>query len=146
MNTLIPESRIVLQVAPAPWGDLVEQSAALLERDGVTSPDYLPAILASIERNGSYMLVAPHVLLAHARPEQGAIATGMSLLTTTEDVPFVGDSGKTIRLFFTLAAADADSHLELISHLAEVLVDSEAMAELLSSQDPARVRELLTPA
>lgn len=141
----IPVSRVMLQVPPAPWDDLVRRSAALLERDGITSPQYIEAIFASIDRNGAYMLVAPGVLLAHARPEEGAISTGMSLITTSEEVPFVADPTKGIRLFFTLAAADTTAHLALVSRLAEVLVDANAMAELVASTDPDHVRRLLCP-
>lgn len=106
---LIDGSTMILQHSPAPWDELVRLSAAMLERKGVTKPEYVDGIFDSITKNGGYMLIAPRVLLAHTRPEMGAIGTGMSLVTTTEDVPFAGE-GKPTRLFFTLAASDSDAH------------------------------------
>lgn len=143
---LLPESRLILQVEPAPWADLVRQSAALLERDGVVTTDYVGAIFDSFARNGDYMVIAPRVLLAHARPEAGAVATGLSLVTTRHDVAFNDDADVPLRLFFTLAAADSTAHLDLLSQLAEVLMDEQSFEELLSSNDTGQVLQLLNPA
>lgn len=143
---LLPGSRLVLQVGSAPWADLVRQSAALLERDGVISPAYVGAIFESCVRNGDYMVIAPRVLLAHARPEEGALTTGLSLVTTREDVAFNDDPAVPVRLFFTLAAADSTEHLDLLAHLAEVLMDEPSFEELLSSGDSERVLQILNPA
>lgn len=143
---LLPGSRLILQVPPAPWADLVRQSAALLEREGVISSQYVGAIFDSCERNGDYMVIAPRVLLAHARPEEGALATGLSLVTTSDDVAFNDDPAVPVRLFFTLAAADSTEHLDLLAHLAEVLMDEASFEKLLSSGDTEQVLQILNPA
>jgi len=138
-------SRLTLQVEPAPWADLVRQSAALLERGGVITAGYVEAIFESFARNGNYMVVAPRVLLAHARPERGALGTGLSLVTTTQDVAFNDDPGVPVRLFFTLAAADSTHHLDLLAHLASVLTDESSFEELLACNDNRRVLQILNP-
>ena len=143
---LFPGSRLILQVEPAPWAHLVRLSASLLERDGVVTTDYVKAIFDSFKRNGDYMVIAPKVLLAHARPEEGAVATGLSLVTTSADVAFNDDADVPLRLFFTLAAADSTAHLDLLAQLAEVLMDEQSFDELLSSKDTGRVLQLLNPA
>ncbi|WP_420176594.1 PTS sugar transporter subunit IIA [Luteococcus sp. OSA5] len=141
---LIDGSTVILQHETAPWQELVRLSAGMLERKGITTPDYVEGIFESIEKNGSYMLIAPRVLLAHTRPEKGAVGTGLSLITTGEDVPF-GEEGKPTRLFFTLAASDSNAHLELLTHLAEVLADEALFEELVTTSDAARVQEILNP-
>lgn len=143
---LINDDRIQLQVGLTDWEQVVRRSAALLERDGITTAHYVEAIFDSVRRNGTYMVIVPRVLLAHARPEEGATGTGLSLVTTAADVAFDGMDDQPVRMFFTLAATDADAHLDLMSHLATVLVDEDLFAEILTSTDPARVREILQPA
>lgn len=91
------------------------------------------------------MVVAPRVVLAHARPEQGALAAGMSLVTTSDDVPFKDDLGTPLRLFFTLAAPDPAAHLELMAHLAEVLTDQDRLQTLATTRAPRRALEILQP-
>ncbi|MBE6482683.1 MAG: PTS sugar transporter subunit IIA [Actinomyces ruminicola] len=144
MVTVDP-SMLALQTPPDDWRDLMRHSAALLERHQLITPTYIDAVLAGLERNGAYMLIAPGVLLAHARPEEGALGTGLSLLTTTEDVALMDDPSMPIRLFFTLAANDSQEHLALLATLAETLMDSGLMNELRESEDPVRVAQILTP-
>lgn len=140
---MISSDRVQLQEQPRPWQSLVRDSAALLEQAGITSPAYTDAIFESIERNGDYMVVAPGVLLAHARPEHGALGTGLSLITVQEPVPFNDNPAKPVQLFFTLAATDADTHVALLSTLAMVLVDDALSAELMGSADVDRVIAIL---
>lgn len=139
-------STMSLQVPTAPWDELVRRSAGLLQASGATTSGYVRAIFDSIARNGDYMLIAPKVLLAHARPEGGALRTAVSLITTAEDIPFNGDAARPVRLFFTLAAVDSDEHLELLTHLAGVLTDNTMLTELASSSDPDRVAAIVNPA
>lgn len=140
---LINESTMVLQREPASWRDLVQESADLLVRAGVVTSAYVEGIFESFEANGAYMMVAPYVLLSHTRPEKGATGTGLSLITVTEDVLLFDESDKPVRLFFTLAATDADAHLELLANLAEVLIDDDLFAELTTTSDPQRVQQIL---
>ncbi len=142
---LINEDRLELQVDPAQWDVLIRRSAALLERDRVIDARYVDAVFDSIRRNGSYMVIVPRVLLAHARPEEGALGTGLSLVTPRTDAPLDGDPAMPIRMFFTLATTDSETHLDLIAHLATVLVDEQLLAELATSADTARVAQILEP-
>ncbi|MCI1747320.1 MAG: PTS sugar transporter subunit IIA [Acidipropionibacterium sp.] len=143
---LLSPSTMDLQVPPAPWDALVRRSADLLQASGTTTSHYVDAIFDSLRRNGDYMLVAPRVLLAHARPESGALGTGISLVTTTDDIPFSGDAARPVRLFFTLSAVDSDAHLELLTHLATVLTDDALLSELSTSSDATRVASIINPA
>jgi mannitol/fructose-specific phosphotransferase system IIA component (Ntr-type) len=142
---LLTTSRVILQAGPEPWSDLVRQSADLLQRDGIITADYVEAIFASFARNGNYMVITPKVLLAHARPEEGALGTGLSLITTSEDVALGDDTSVPVRLFFTLAAADSSGHLDLLARLAEVLVDKASFQELLTTTDADRVLQMVNP-
>lgn len=143
---LIDPTTLELQVEPAPWRDLMARSAAVLKDQRIVSDNYYPAILDSLARNGAYMLVAPRVLLAHSRPEAGALGTGISLITTREDVLLQDNPAQPVRLFFTLAANNNQAHLELLAHLATVLVDQALLDELMTSTDPARVATIINPA
>lgn len=140
---MISPDRVRLQEPSQPWQSLVRESAHLLEQAGITSAAYTDAIFDSIEHNGDYMVVAPGVLLAHARPEHGALGTGLSLITVREPVAFNDNPSKPVQLFFTLAADDAETHVGLLSTLAAVLVDDALSTELMSSSDVDRVISIL---
>jgi len=121
----------------------VRDSAALLLADGCITPGYVDAIFASFVTNGDYMIVMPEILLAHARPEAGALATGISVVTLNRPVLFRDDVAKPITVIFTLAAADASEHLTMMQHLAVILVSSEATRTIKSSRDVDTILDLL---
>jgi len=136
--------RMALQAAVPSWDAGVRASSALLVRDGFVTPAYVAEIFAGFAANGSAMVVAPHVVLAHARPEHGAVRTGLSLVTAVEPVPLAGDAAIPLSVFFTFAAVDAVEHLALLQRLARVLVDETALAVLRTSADTDRVLGMLT--
>jgi len=103
------------------------------------------AIFSSFDTNGDYMIVVPEVVLAHARPESGALETAISLVTLRRPVFYRDDLDKPITVIFTMAASDAEGHLTMMQDLAGVLVDSEALDQIKSSDDVEAVLRLLTP-
>ncbi|MGV8972406.1 MAG: PTS sugar transporter subunit IIA [Rhodoglobus sp.] len=143
MRPLITSGRIRLQQEAGDWTQAVRDSAALLLADGCIAPEYVDAIFASFVTNGDYMIVMPEIVLAHARPESGALVTGISLVTLNRPVLFRDDVAKPIVAIFTLAAADAKEHIAMMQHLALILVDSEATQTIKSSRDVDTILNLL---
>ena len=145
MTPLITRDRISLQTEADDWTEAVRASADLLLRDRYITPTYVEAIFASFDANGDYMIVAPEIVLAHARPESGALETGISVLSLSRPVLFRNDAERPIRVVFTLAANDPDRHLKLMQVLAGVLVDSASLQILKTSTDVDEVLRLLVP-
>lgn len=142
MTTLLPASRITLGASAEDWKDAISQSAALLERDGVIDRRYVEAIFESFEKNGDYMIVVPEVVLSHARPEHGALSTGLSLVTLAQPAIYSPSPERTITAVFTLAATDHEQHLKVMQALAELLIDDEALRTLLSARAKDEVLSL----
>lgn len=145
MRPLISPSRIRLQLEAEDWTQAVRESADLLLRDGCITPEYVEAIFTSFDTNGDYMIVVPEVVLAHARPESGALETGISLVTLSRPVLYRDDLEQPITVIFTLAASDPERHIEMMATLAGVLVDSDAVRQIKSSGDVDGVLRLLLP-
>lgn len=143
MKPLITPDRIRLQVEVDTWSQGVRESAELLLTDGCITGEYIDAIFTSFETNGDYMIVMPEIVLAHARPEFGALQTGISLLTLRHPVLYRDDAAKPISVIFALAAADPDKHIEMMQALAMVLIDDESTHRLKTSEDVDAVLGLL---
>lgn len=116
----------------------------LLVASGRTTPDYTQAMMAAIEEFGPYIVIAPGIALAHARPSESVLSTGLSLAVLAEGVEF-GSPNDPVRLVFGLAATDHDAHLGALSALAERLSDEAFVNSLLNASTTADLRELLGP-
>lgn len=116
------------------WRDAVKISVLPLERGGYVESRYKDGIIENIEKLGPYIVIADHIALPHARPEQGAIETQISITLFRQDFEFEGRETPA-RLFVTLAAKDNEKHLDALSKISELLSDEEVVEQILESPD-----------
>lgn len=117
--------------------------------DGITvsknyiSENYIQAIKDSTISNGPYYILAPGVAMPHARPECGALKTGMSLTLLKQGVYFPGND-EPIKLLIGLSAADADSHIGAIQALSELLCEEEILEQLLTASSEKQLADIIS--
>ena len=122
------------------WKDSIKiASKSLLEKNIITE-NYIKAMIESIEKLGFYVILRDNLAMPHARPEEGAIGTGVSLLKLNNPV-YYGDSK--IQLVFVLATKDANSHLETLMQLMELFQDDESIEKLINSKDYNEILEFI---
>ncbi len=134
---------IAVQAVCADWRAAVELAGNLLVESGRTKPDYTRSMISAIEELGPYIVIAPGVALAHARPSDSVLSTGMSLVTLAKPVSFGNLANDPVSLVFALAAADHDSHIELLQGFAELMSNPASVNLLLTSASVETIRGLL---
>ncbi len=107
------------------------------------SENYIQAIKDSTINNGPYYILAPGVAMPHARPECGALKTGMSLTLLEQGVYFPGND-EPIKLLIGLSAADADSHIGAIQALSELLCEEEILEQLLTASSEKQLADIIS--
>ena len=100
-------------------------------------------MLEAIEKFGPYIVIAPGIALAHGKPSEAVIATGLSLLMISEPVEFQHSQNDQVKLVFGLAATNHESHIEVMAELAEFLSDSESVNSLLTCSNIEQIRGLI---
>ena len=105
----------MLQEVCRDWEECIDRGARPLLEHGIVLPSY-PA--------------APGIMLSHARPEDGAEAVGLTILTLREPVAFGSAHNDPVRLVITLATPDAKSHVAMLEDLSGFLM-TEGMAQRL---------------
>jgi PTS system ascorbate-specific IIA component len=98
--------------------------------------------IATVEELGPYMVVAPGVALAHARPEDGAVALGLSAVTLREPVEFGHAENDPVDVVFAFGSPDRDQHVGLLGALARRLTEGLA-DDLRKAADESEVRRLM---
>lgn len=117
-------------------------SGELLVSSGRVTPDYILEMIEVLETHGPYFVIAPGVALAHSRPAESVISTGLSLLTLAEPIEFGNSANDPVRLVIGMSAIDHDSHLEMLKQLAEMLSSEETVNSLLNATDSEQIRSL----
>lgn len=134
---------ITLQADCSDWRSAVRESAAMLLRRDFITADYIDAIIANHEEMGAYMVIAPGIMLAHARPENGSRCNAVSLLTLKKPLHFGSELNDPVRLVITLATADATSHMEMLQDLMGFLSDADVVEQVMQADNTADVMNLI---
>jgi mannitol/fructose-specific phosphotransferase system IIA component (Ntr-type) len=144
LSRLLPERNIHFTDARLTWREAVTQVARPLVEAGDVTPDYVRAMLDSIEAGGTYIDLGHGIALAHARPEHGVVRTGVSMLRLKEPAPLLDRPEHAVDLYFCFAAADADAHLGAMASLARILSDTQTRQALRDAASASEVVKLIT--
>ncbi|MBX3194025.1 MAG: PTS sugar transporter subunit IIA [Microbacteriaceae bacterium] len=144
MTTLppLPDDGVQLGATAATWQDAVRLAAAGLARTGAATPAYADEMIRMIDDHGPYVVVAPGLALAHARPGPEVLRDGLSVVTLATPVAFGHPHHDPVRVIVGLAAGYA-THLPVIAALANVFNDTDAVGALADAPSAAEVRTLL---
>jgi PTS system ascorbate-specific IIA component len=129
-------------VAADDWRAAVRAAAELLVDAGAAEPRYVDRCIATVEELGPYMVVAPGVALAHARPEDGAVGLGLSAVTLREPVEFGHAENDPVDVVLAFGSPDRDQHVGLLGALARRLTEGLA-DDLREAGDESEVRKLM---
>lgn len=139
----LPESAIVLGAEAADWRAAVTLAGEALTRSGAAKPGYSGEMIRMIEQHGPYVVIAPGLALAHARPGPEVVADGLSIVTLATPVNFGHPHNDPVRVILGLAVASADTHLASVAALANVFNDSSAVADLAAATSTKEVQSIM---
>ncbi len=125
------------------WKEAIQIAGQPLLNEGSISQDYIDAIIRQKEDIGPYFVIAPRIAMPHARPEQGAIKLGLSIVKLGNAVKFDADENDPVDAIFMFAAPDSNSHIEMISQLAEVLSDEDTMEKIFHVRSKEELNTIL---
>jgi len=139
----LPESAIVIGADATSWRDAVTIAGEALAASGAARPGYAQEMIRMIEEHGPYVVIAPGLALAHARPGPDVITDGLAIVTLSEPVRFGHPHNDPVRVVLGLAITDPGTHLGAVADLANVFNDSSAIADLAAATTPAEVLAIM---
>lgn len=125
------------------WKNAVRLSAEPLLAQGYMAEHYIEAILKSHEELGPYYLLALGLAMPHARPEQGALRNGLSLLHIKEGISFGSTENDPIYVIIMLCARSGNEHITMIGELAELFSDQQKLERLLKADDIKAIQAVI---
>ncbi|ERK06318.1 MAG: PTS sugar transporter subunit IIA [Pantoea sp.] len=125
------------------WKEAIQVAGRPLLNEGAISQQYIDVIIQQKEDIGPYFVIAPRIAMPHARPEQGAQKLGLSIVKLGHAVKFDADENDPVDAIFMFSAPDSNSHIEMISQLAEVLSDDETMGRLFNAGSKEELSAIL---
>ncbi|CAN5388731.1 PTS sugar transporter subunit IIA [soil metagenome] len=137
------DSAIVLRADAADWRSAVRLVGAALVASGSTTAGYSDEMIRMIEEHGPYVVIAPGLALAHARPGADVLADGLAVVTLESPVKFGHPHNDPVKVVLGLALRGTQGHLESIADLANIFNDSTAIADLAAAATADEVRTIM---
>jgi len=138
-------NRVEVGVEAKNWVDAIRKAGELLEKDGIVERRYVEAMISIVEKLGAYIVLAPGIAIPHARPEDGALNVGLSIVVLAKPVEF-GSPNDPVKVVIAFASPDKTSHLSLLKLLAELLQDAIAVEKLKNAKSVEDVKVILKEA
>ncbi|CAN5299492.1 PTS sugar transporter subunit IIA [soil metagenome] len=125
------------------WRAAVRLAGDALVRSGAAKPAYADEMIRMIDEHGPYVVIAPGLALAHARPGPAVLADGLAIVTLATPVDFGHPHNDPVSVVLALAVASADRHLAAVAGIANVFNDSSAIADLAAATTPDEVLQIM---
>lgn len=142
LNHVLTQNKILLRNHVKNWEEAIQIAAKPLMQEFI-KPDYVQAMIENVKELGPYIVIAPDIAIAHARPDGNVQKVGLSLLKLDERINF-GENSHYAALVFVLAAVDNEQHLDLLSELANVLNDSEKVNQIKHSTSSKEIKNIIS--
>lgn len=143
ITTWLPMENIQIVDSVSDWKQAIRLSAQpLLAKETITE-DYIQAIFNSHQKLGPYYVLAPGLAMPHARPEQGVIKNGLSLLHIKQGVFFDAEENDPIYVVIMLCAISGDEHINMITALADIFSDDKRLSALLKASSMEAIQTVI---
>ncbi|MGQ9686921.1 MAG: PTS sugar transporter subunit IIA [Thiobacillaceae bacterium] len=135
LGAMLTDRTVRARVTVASWQDAAEAVGRLLVDDGAIEPRYIEAMVGVLRDMGPYAVIAPGIVLLHARPEDGVRRPCLGLITLSPPVPFGHSENDPVDIVIALGAVDKQAHIEALQGLALLLSDTAALQRIRAADD-----------
>jgi PTS system ascorbate-specific IIA component len=137
------EGSILIKDSVVDRNQAISIAGELLVASQKVRPEYIESMLEAVEKFGPYIVIAPGIALAHGKPSDAVVESGLSLLVIREAIEFKHSQNDPVQLVFGLAATNHESHIEVMAELAEFLSDTQRVNSLLTCSNIEQIRAVI---
>lgn len=123
------------------WEESVHVAVQPLVDQGYVESAYIDGIISNAKEFGPYFVLCPDLALLHARPDQGVLKQQLAVTVLREPVRFK-EEGPDVRLLVTLAATDANGHIDVMRQLAVMFGDPDNIVKIVEAPTADDVYDL----
>ncbi len=134
------EGNILLREKVENWEESIRIASGPLLKKNIIEERYVEAMVESVKKLGFFIVLREYLAMPHARPEEGAINTGISFLKVNNPVKYGNED---VYLIFVLASKDMESHTDILMSLAELFQDEEIIEKLIKSESLKEITEII---
>lgn len=114
------------------WQESIRVAANPLLKNGIITENYVEKMIENVKEMGAYIVISNDIAMPHARPEDGANQTAISLLKLKNRVRFNDD--KNVNVILALASSSNENHINTLKNISTVLSDKINYKKLMEAE------------
>lgn len=139
---LLTPANITIKYKAASWEDAVRASGRLLVSSGAAQEPYVEAMVNLTKELGPYIVITPGIAIPHARPEEGALHVGFSVVQLDPPIAFGNPDNDPVWLVIGFCSPDASAHVELLMQIARIIGQEGFLEAAKASGDSEELADL----
>ncbi|GAB2510579.1 PTS sugar transporter subunit IIA [Paramicrobacterium agarici] len=140
----LPDSALTLGATARDWKHAVTLAGRALEASGAVTAEYAKRMVRVVEEFGAYIVIAPGLALAHARPGPDVHTEGLSVVTLAEPIAFGHPHNDPVSVVIGLAVRTPEEHVAGVAALANAFNDASTIEQLTRATTADEVRSILS--
>lgn len=142
LQSFLPNSHIQLIPSIDSWQEALDLCAKPLLDESLIEQRYITRIKKLHQEIGAYFVIAPQIAMPHARPEDGVLEQSASLLIVKNGVNFESNNDP-VNIILLFSAKDNESHLNMLSQVAELFGNAEDVAKISNATTIEQVVDII---
>lgn len=142
MKEVISIENIKVKVSAKDWTEAIEAAGSILLKNGNIKRKYIDDMIKAVVDMGPYMVLAPGLAMAHAKPSEAVLENGVSLITLDTPVEF-GSINDPVNVILCIACTDNMSHINVLRAVAEKLMIDGMIERIASCESVQEVYSLI---
>ncbi len=134
--------RILFDFAAATMEEAVRRCGQLLVAGGCAGPGYPDAMVQTVRKWGDSVVMVPRIAFPHAAFTAGGLRPGIAVIHLSTPLDFGGENGP-VQYLFGFCGKNAESHMQVLSALAEFFSSPENGTRLAQAKDASALYQLL---
>lgn len=130
---------IQLQTEPENWQEAIRIGGTLLVQQGFCNDQYVEAMIQAVHDLGPYMVLAPGISLAHARPQDGVLKEGISIINLSKPVKFGHETNDPVSVVICFCGMDNGNHVRILQVLSSFLIEENNQTLLKTVQSKQKL-------
>lgn len=143
IDELLPDAAVHLDVAAQDWKGAIRLAGNALREAGFTTDEYTEQMIATVEKMGPYIVIAPGLALAHSRPCNAVLKTGLSWVRLSKPIEFGNAANDPVSLVIGLAGHDESEHIGAMAAIAAALSNPDKTKKLQQTTNTEEIRSIL---
>ncbi|MFD1064904.1 BglG family transcription antiterminator [Oceanobacillus locisalsi] len=141
LDDLLTADTIQLDDRAKTWEEAIWRAAEPLLDSRYIEKPYVDAVMENCKRNSDYIMLAGQIAIPHAKPEEGVLKLGMSLLKLKDPVEF--PNGKRINLICFIAAEDKEKHINSLLQLRRLAEDEVIVKQIKKANSEEAIEGMI---